>query len=270
MIRPLAVHLEPYHRDAFMAGDLVAVDEVQIVVVQGPWDHETQAFATHLVTRGKEVYLYLQFFTSPLIEWRNAEPSLTLGGLPTIPHVQAWAFGRDAIDWPRTRLPLGLEALLPPGVGVFVDNYFPELEPWMFRADSWTRVPGLGAMKRQSYSRMARAFTSSFNGVTILNGRPDPSERCQWIMVERAAARKAEAEQIAARHHALLSVPAEETYNITWLLERWKDGNAISFTSDSADGIASAASIYAYALAVQYRRNLDPDNTTVIESGRLE
>lgn len=163
MARPLAIHLEPRDREPFLRGDLVPMNEVQIVDVRGPWDAETLSLAADLIAGGKSVYLYLQFFTAPLSEWRNVEPMKTLGELPVIPAVKAWAQGREAIDYARVRIPVAVP-VLPDLVGVAVDNYFPELEPWMFGADQWQRVPGLGELKRKTYSRIARAFITQFGG----------------------------------------------------------------------------------------------------------
>jgi len=256
---PLLLHLEHAMGDQFLAGDLVDQDEVDMVVMGGSWgwDQELEDLARRFTNQGKLAYAYLQVFTAPLPEWQNTEPHQTMGELPTIPLVEAWAHSRPAIDWPRVSLgDLWNQLKIPLGVtGFFLDNFFPDLAPWMFKKSEWWEVPGLGALKRKHFAIRLRAFTQ-YCPQLITNGVEPPfSSASTWVMVERAAARRYEAEsRVRDPGNVIISIPAEETWNLPWILNLWtsRPGVALSFTSDSPT--FGAASIYAYQRAIEHRR----------------
>jgi hypothetical protein len=257
---PLLIHLGPEHRELFTAGHLIAPAEVDMVDLRGQWD---QGFRDFAVSLDAEIYAYLQVFTSPAAEWARPLPAqfAAMDALPRIPLVRAWAMGREAIDWPRVGLPVALAETPPlPVTGYFLDNFFPDLEPWMFGEASWTAVPSLGPVKRRAYAARMRDFERTlFAGGRILNGRPGfmPAWSRSWVMVERAAARVVEAVALVeSSTRTILSIPAEETWNIAWVLNQWtsRPGIGLSFTSDSEEGLSSAASILAYERAIEHRK----------------
>lgn len=252
-MNPLVCHVEPADRETLLQGNVLPLEELELVTLHGPWDQGTNDFANRLLTWNIQSYLYLQVHTAPLPEWLNTEPMTTMGALPVIPLVKSWAYGRDSIDWSMTQLPLPLHPT--GGIGLFLDNYFPDLEPWMFRKTSWAQLPSLGSQKRKAYARQLMAFSDAYARV-IHNGRPQDKEGQDFIMVERAAARKTEATaRVRSDKPTLLSIPCEETYNFDWLFNLWteKDGTALSFTGDSPQGLASPASVAAYQQAIHWR-----------------
>jgi len=270
---PLVLHLEPDMREPFLVGDLVEQDEVDLVDMRGAWDESFSAMARILRQRapssGREVFAYVQVFTKPLPEWANSQPHTILDMLEDTLPLEAWAYNRPGIDWSLERGALvasDVNGVVPLVDGLMLDNWFPDLQPWMFKMGNW--IPGWGAIKRKRFAASMREFEENLRpSGRILNGAATIADQSgvdgvtPWVMVERAAARKYEAETRVVNGgddpHVILSIPAEETYNLPWLLELWmtRPNVALSFTSDSPT--FGAASIYAYERAIAYRKDHD-------------
>jgi len=261
------LYVQPEVQNLPYLDEIVPPDAYDLITVPGQGYPEVTAAVTLALERGKTVYRYLQWFTSLQWPW----PGHPFEGSPNMPWA-SWAYGRTPIDHSmipaRTtaeRVRAWLQATHPdPRVGVFCDNFFPELAPWHMGEDVYRQ---LSPLKIRAYERNKRG---AYNVLTeeaagrppmplMTNGgwmSPSPA-----MYFERAGANKGLLELLLAnptpeRRVAVFSIPSHEHWNLDWAIDTWlqHEGLALGFTSDQNLGMGDGITQQCYARAIAGRR----------------